>query len=229
MVVHEFGRQGEVLMPGIYAVLTGDVVRSSRLAPAELAALRQTILAAADQIGAWKASPIIGAPEFYRGDAWQLLLSEPRMFLRVALFIRATVRQTRGWDTRIAIGLGPVDQIEPGQISLSVGESFTLSGRQLDEMGSALGFGFDAPPELKAKAGWVAPVVSLCGELIGRLKPGQATTVCAALTPSGATQTEIAAQLGISQQAVSNALSSAGWGAIADTLSFVEGFAWDAQ
>src|SRR6202012_891309 len=98
-------------MTELYAVLTGDLVKSSKLTPVELDGVREAIFEAADQIGAWQAGVIVGAPEFYRADAWQLLLSDPSKFLRVALYLRAALRRQKRWDTRIAIGLGGVDRI----------------------------------------------------------------------------------------------------------------------
>jgi len=214
-------------MSELYTVLTGDLVKSSKLDPAELDAVREAFFAAADQIKLWQEGLIVGAPEFYRGDAWQLLLSDPSKFLRVALYIRTALRQKR-WDTRIAIGIGGIDNINRRQISLSVGESFTLSGHSLDAMGSTAGFTFDAPPGLKARTGWVQPMLDLCDALVGRLKPRQSEMVCEALAPSGPSQSHIATRLGISQQAVSAALVSAGWSAIANALAYAEGFDWGA-
>ena len=96
-------------------------------------------------------------------------------------------------------------------------------------MGSAPGFRFDAPDWLKPKTGWVGPMLDLCDQVIGRLKPRQAATVCAALAPSAPTQREIARDLGISQQGVSSALASAGWPAIEHTLRFAEAFDWQGR
>jgi hypothetical protein len=226
--MHPLSRQGEILMTELYAVLTGDLVKSSKLGPLELDAVRKTLFEAADEMRTWQAGLIVGSPEFFRGDAWQLLMSDPGMFLRVALYLRAALRRQKGWDTRISIGLGGVQQIDERQISLSIGSSFTLSGHGLDDMGSAPGFRFHAEEQLAPRTGWVQPLLDLCGALVGRLKPGQSATICEVLRPDTPTQREIATRLGISQQGVSDALLSAGWSAIDTTLDYVESLKWGA-
>ena len=216
-------------MAALYAVLTGDLVGSSDLTANELDTLRQSLTGAVAKIRGWRDGLVVGDVEFYRGDAWQLLITDPKLFFRVALYLRTTLRQHRFWDTRMAVGLGQIEKIDDRQISLSIGEGFTLSGHKLDQMGSAPGFRFDAPDWLKPKTGWVGPMLDLCDQVIGRLKPRQAATVCAALAPSAPTQREIARDLGISQQGVSSALASAGWFAIEHTLRFAEAFDWQGR
>lgn len=47
-----------------------------------------------------------GVPEFFRGDAWQLLLREPGQALRVARYIRALLSAKAGVKHRISMEAG---------------------------------------------------------------------------------------------------------------------------
>lgn len=91
------------------AVLTGDLVGSSRLTPASLEGARDAFATAATEIETWRAK-LVGAPaDFFRGDSWQMLLTQPGFALRAALYIRASLKAgDPEWDTRIAIGYGEV-------------------------------------------------------------------------------------------------------------------------
>ena len=80
-------------MAALYAVLTGDLVGSSDLTAHELDTLRQSLTEAVAKIRGWREGLVVGDVEFYRGDAWQLLITDPKLFLRVALYLRATLRQ----------------------------------------------------------------------------------------------------------------------------------------
>ena len=82
----------------------------------------------------WKRSLVKGKPEFFRGDAWQLLLTDPAMAMRVGILLRASLLAGGLADSRIAIGLGEVEQISSERVSLSTGQAFILAGKALDNM-----------------------------------------------------------------------------------------------
>lgn len=81
-----------------FAVLTGDIVKSSRLSTSNLEAVRSAVFEAVDVAKGWKRGLTKGKPEFFRGDAWRLLLQDPAMALRVAVFVRC--RRSTGTDSR---------------------------------------------------------------------------------------------------------------------------------
>ena len=97
-----------------YAVLTGDIVKSSKLTAAQLESVRECVLAAVDQARGWRRGIVKGKAEFYRGDAWQVLLADISHALRVALLIRASVIAQGIADTRVSIGLGTVENLSRG-------------------------------------------------------------------------------------------------------------------
>lgn len=112
------------------AVLTGDIVNSTKLPPDK----EEWLLEVLDKF----LSP--HSHEFYRGDSFQAYIKEPSEALRLALRCRAvtigmTTREeasVRG-DIRISIGIGEV--VSPVQaLGSAKGEAFLLSGRELDKL-----------------------------------------------------------------------------------------------
>lgn len=139
----------------IKAVLTGDIIHSTRMDDGSRARLTKEI---AQFLKHLTRSYSIKS-EMYRGDSFQCLIAKPADALRVALLIKTKIRSlnpleplrvkkeaakkkekpqpSMAWifDARIAIGIG-----EGGQsrklIGTSSGEAFILSGHLLDELKS---------------------------------------------------------------------------------------------
>ena len=111
------------------AVLTGDIVNSTQLAPD----VEQNLLASLEQL----LSPYL--IEFYRGDSFQVYVKDPAHALRVALSCRVLAIGLTGGedgpvvsDIRISIGIGPV--ILPVRTpGTAKGKAFLLSGRLFDQ------------------------------------------------------------------------------------------------
>ena len=143
-------------MGEIFAVLTGDLVRSSRLSGRQLDQARASLHAAADEVKRWKRGLVRGAPEFFRGDAWQMLLTEPKWALRVAVFVRASLLGGELGDTRVVIGIGTVDRVNPKRISLSTGQAFTLAGEGLDALTQYFRMSIELPEAASGLATWVS-------------------------------------------------------------------------
>lgn len=115
----------------ICAVLTGDIVRSSALAPGKLKAAKTLLHRLAAEFGAAHPGAVAGGPDVFRGDGWQICLSAPSLALTAAVFIRAGFKAD-GFDTRIGIGWGGVERLNRRSVSESDGEAFTRSGQALD-------------------------------------------------------------------------------------------------
>ena len=116
-----------------YAVLTGDLIKSSKMSNEQ----RQETLSTISQL-ALRCPDIfpdlgITGPEMFRGDSWQLLLSQPEYALHVAAIIRAGLKSRNLLDTRIGIGIGNAEMLG-NDLGQSDGAVFRLSGKALDEM-----------------------------------------------------------------------------------------------
>lgn len=113
----------------LHAVLTGDIVNSTKLDTASegklVERLRQTM-------GPYKS-------EFFRGDSFQAYLPDCREALQIALVCRTAAiglnpeATTVISDVRISIGIGKVDH-PVHTLASAKGEAFILSGRGLDDL-----------------------------------------------------------------------------------------------
>lgn len=205
-----------------HAVLTGDLVGSSRLSPASLQGARQTFEAASAEIARWSPKLVASTPDFFRGDSWQLLLTRPGFSLRAAFYIRARLKAgDPDWDTRIAIGLGAVAKIDKSRTSLSSGEAFLLSGHALDAMGAATNIIVSGQSSAALDV-----LARICSSMADDWSQKQAQAVCLALAPDAPTQAEMAERLGVTQQAVSKALASAKISAFLQAAQYCEALNW---
>lgn len=121
-----------------YAVVTGDIVKSSRLPRARFREVQDVIRSGGVELQ--KQFPLGTAfqIQLFRGDSWQLLVPDPGHALRLALYLRAYVRaESHGVDTRFAIGVGPVDNLPEGNVSDGRGEAFRISGELADDKRSS--------------------------------------------------------------------------------------------
>jgi hypothetical protein len=120
----------------IYAVLTGDLIGSSRFRIQQ----REEVLSNLKDSFQEISSDIIASPfVVFRGDSFQGVLARPEEALKAALIIRASLlsrfkgKRTR-LDARIAIGIGTIDYLPRNQVGEGDGEAFRNSGPELDKM-----------------------------------------------------------------------------------------------
>ena len=211
----------------IYAVVTGDVVGSSRLAPQPRRRLLTALRRGATQLERHFGDSLVGKVALFRGDSWQFVLSRPAPTLRAALFFRAWLRsemQLRSVDTRLAIGVGGVTFLPRGAIAVGDGEAFRLSGEALDSMPRTTRMRFRGPSAIgESSSRSIDVCVQLIDTLATRWTGRQALAVCGALL--GLTQERIARTCSrerVTQQAVAQHLDHAGWNAIQSALLHFE-------
>ena len=211
----------------LFAVLTGDIVGSSKLDAAERGRLHSLLHEASRELRDRLGDVVPYAIDVFRGDSWQLLVAHPSRALMTALYLRARVRagfDRPRLDTRVAIGVGTVDGIPGGNVSSGHGEAFRLSGAALEGLGRglrmtiALAEAIDRPPTSALDV-----VLKLVDVLAQRWTPKQAFAVGKSLT--GLTQEQIANRWmdrEISQQAVAQHLDRAGWDGVRAAVSHFE-------
>jgi len=199
----------------LYAVITGDVVHSSRLRGerwSTLVDLLAETFRAVDSIVGSIAAPF----SIHRGDSFQGVLSDPALALKAALVIRAKLRsgvdvrkRSDALDAYIAIGIGTIDYLPEEQGAAGDGEAFRRSGRTLDGM---KGRG----PRLVVRTPWPGVDEELdveCALLEGIAANWSSQRAEALLLHlQGMTQEEAASTLGIARTAVAKRLASAGAG-----------------
>lgn len=212
-----------------YAVLTGDIIKSGRLSRAKLESVRSSLLANAGVIKGWRRGLVKGKPEFFRGDAWQLLLTDPGMAMRCAVFLRASLRSGGLADSRIAIGLGEAEKISTTRVSLSTGQAFILSGHALDKMTGYYSLEVAAAKSVGPLAEWLALAGHLCDSLIQQWTERQAQIVRIAVHPDNPSHEQIARKIrpAVTKQAVSKALKGANWHVVREAVRRFEQTSWD--
>lgn len=210
-----FVRMQAVTLAGMFVVLTGDIVASSEMDVEALEATLKAVAEVAEGIGGW---PGVRQWGYARrgGDAWQLAFDAPVLGLRAALFITAAIRRLdKARMTRIAMAVG-AGQMPGNDPNAAHGAGFTASGRLLEALpaGSCLD---------DAGGGAAAAAARLADHIAQGWTPAQARALAEQLPPGAGTRAEAAARLGISRQAVDQALWAAGFPAIEAALAALEG------
>lgn len=213
----------------VFAVLTGDLVASRQLSAERLARTRRVIAEGAVRFRRRQPRALAGVPEVFRGDAWQLLLAEPRWALRVALLMRALLLARNDVRTRVSIGIGAVEAIDRRRISLSTGEAFTLSGHALDRITGYFDLTGALPERAAPLAGWFPAMLHLCSGLVRPWTRRQAEIVSLALLADNPTHESIAGTLRprVSKQSVTESLAAARWRPLLEGIRAFEETDWD--
>ena len=208
--------------------MTGDIIDSTRLSQAGLERVRQLLQQAAEAFCASYGGTVEARLDFYRGDAWQLLLTEQRLALRLSLYLRARLRAELEADTRVAVGLGTVEAIDRDRLSRSTGEAFTLSGRALDAMTGYFDMTAALPPRAGVLGDWLPAVFHLCSDMVRGWTRRQAEISAVALLMPDATHEQIAGTLRpkVTKQTVTASLSGANWRALQEALTTFETTQW---
>ena len=199
----------------MHAVLTGDIVDSSALTGTEIDTTLGAIRDALSDMPPWT-----GATGFARraGDAWQVVLTDARHSLRAALLIRASLRRLDGdRTTRIAMakGDGALPKSAFDNPNEAHGPAFTASGRLLETLSDPIHMAHASGGALDAA--WI-----LADRIAAGWTQAQARALCEMLPPDPGPRSAAASRLGISRQAVDQALHAAGFPALEAALTALE-------
>ena len=200
---------------GYSAVLTGDLIGSTKATPSAFEQAIGILEQTATDISNWQSDAKSVQFTRFRGDGWQIVLNEHWLALRAALVLIAGLRaKAPAPPTRIAIGIGAVTDLGTDDLSDAAGEAFVTSGRGLDQLGR-IHF-------LTADGTGITPlhrsIISLLEERITRWTPQQAEAMALWLDPDNPTLADIGKILKITPQAVNYRLSGAGGTAIRQTV-----------
>jgi len=75
-----------------YAVLTGDLVKSSSLTGQKSKKAMERLQKLTTEIDEFNLGAVVGKIDTFRHDSWQLLLESPESCLKVAVFIRVGLK-----------------------------------------------------------------------------------------------------------------------------------------
>ncbi|WP_138934129.1 MarR family transcriptional regulator [Roseovarius arcticus] len=203
-----------------WAVLTGDIVASSSIEADALDALLQHIERVSLEAAAWTGHGPNIMTGFARrgGDGWQMAINRPDLALRLSLYIRAQLRLLDPqYATRIAAaaGDGEVPEQPMTDLNSAHGAAFTASGRLLEKLdGHTL--------MAHADGGAIDAAFRLADYISQNWTQAQARSLCLMLPPGAGPRRVAAETLGISRQAVDQALNGAGYPALIDALEAIE-------
>ncbi len=102
------------------SIITGDIINSRK---ADVNSWLEPLYEILDSFGD---SPEVW--EIYRGDSFQLEIAVPGNALKTAILIKAKMKQVKGVDVRMCIGLGDKTH-SAGRITESNGSAFVHSGK----------------------------------------------------------------------------------------------------
>ncbi len=207
-----------------YAIVTGDVVGSSRLTKDARKRLHAALATSARKTAKAFKDAVPVPVDLFRGDSWQMLVRDPVQALRIGLFLRATLRASsrdRKFDTRFVLAVGRIDFLPGESVSEGDGEAYRLSGKGLEELPRRERMRLEYPGHADEAA--LATVVHLMDGFVSRWSDRQALAACGALR--GWNQETIARRNWtdpISQQAVAQHLRGASWAHVERGLEFYE-------
>lgn len=205
--------------PENVAVLTGDLIGSRRLSEPQRQQLFHELNQLWHEFAAAQPDSATGDIQVFRGDGWQALVANPQHAVNAAIFVRASVKALNlvdGIDTRIGVGIGSVDSLNPAHLGDSNGPAFIRSGEALDSLANiGLAWALKHPQaNLNDIALGTFPIMDLA---IQRWTKAESAAVVGTLL--GLTQDSIAKHPltckddghSPSRQAISDALKRIGW------------------
>lgn len=204
------------------AVLTGDLVKSTKTSRAHVEAVFDQLKAAdarlRDDLGLPEDPPL----ERFRGDGWQALMRSTRHALRASLVFSAAARSVdTKTATRIAVGVGAAEQLDPAGLGASDGPAFRVSGRGLETMKRSALLTVVLDPN-RDDAVWAQSAFMLAGAAAHGWSRPQAEVLQHLLLPKPPTQAELGDQFGITQQSVQDRFDNAAGGVLLEVLEHME-------
>lgn len=199
----------------LYAVITGDIKKSTRLPAADLVRLPSVLKEIFNAFGKTpEPKGRLLKYSIFRGDSFQLVI-EPESVLEAMLFVRAGLRAAypgsvaKAVDCRLAAAIGSIENLTDN-ITESTGEAFTLSGRLMEDIKKSFLMAIITPDPSATSE--LNTELALCDKLMSRWTYSQALLLPKLL--NGEMQTSIADESGISQAAVAKKIQAMGWQAI---------------
>jgi len=182
------------------AVITGDIIKSQDSQPT---IWLQTLKQALSTLDKKRSDNTVAKVrwEVYRGDSFQIEITDARHCFEAALYIKACVKTVKNLDVRMAIGIG-AKSFEGDSITESNGEAFQFSGETLETLKKE-----KVNLKIKTNNEQLNNELNLYFRLaliaMNSWTPNSAEIVKLSLEQPKALQKELASQIGISQNTVS--------------------------
>lgn len=200
-----------------YAVLTGDIIESSKLNAGQLEKNRVALQNIINEFIGFHPGVVIGNIAYFRGDGWQLLMAEPKYLLRLLLFIACGLKLAEVNNTRVGIAIGSAENINYENISLSTGEAFSKSGKIMNNIENMKVKKNKPLWRLEDKNTYRVLTYEILGAVVNDWTNAVALAIYEAL--KGRTQQEIADETGVVRQVVGRKLKRGKWTLIKKILA----------
>lgn len=177
------------------SILTGDIINSRHKADPNswLDILKDSLSYLEKNSNLW---------EIYRGDSFQIEIKDIQNSFEAALYLKACIKMVKGLDVRIAIGIGK-KSFAGQSITESNGEAFQFSGETLETLKKE-----KVNLKIKTTNSKLDQELNLYFELalitMDNWTPNSAEIVKLSLEQPDALQQELARQIDISQNTVSD-------------------------
>ncbi len=196
------------------AVITGDLIGSTRVEPVIVDRAMQALAGAAAKVSRW--AHVDTRFSRFRGDGWQMYLADHAFVLRATQLLVAELRSIGdGIATRMSVAVGAVDRLGETGLAEAAGPAFSLSGRNLDRMPSFRTFVYAEPDKTDH---WRPATMDLAVWQARQWTPEQAEAVALALALPRPTDESLARDLGITRQAFQARLKGSGIAAASHAL-----------
>ncbi|MEJ1223589.1 SatD family protein [Sediminicola sp. 1XM1-17] len=193
------------------AIITGDIINSDRYEVSEwMAGLKTYLSTLGNTPKDW---------DIYRGDEFQLKV-DPSKALKVAVEIKSMIKQFKGLDVRMAIGIGEESYSGEG-ISESNGSAYQFSGRTFENLKQQK-LNLAIATSDKDTDATLNLIFRLALEFMDSWSIVSAEIVALALQRPECSQQELADMLQIKQSAVSQRMKRAKAELVFEVLNFYE-------
>lgn len=194
------------------SIITGDVINSQKVSPH---IWLQKLKLELDGVGK---SPLTW--EIYRGDSFQVEVTDPSRALLTAIKIKAAIKSIKEMDVRLAIGVGN-KTYEASKITESNGSAFVYSGETYESLVKSKQNLAIATPSNKLNQE-MNLLFRFALIVMDNWSVNSAKVVYNALTNPGYSQEELGKALNIKQNSVSSALKRACFSEISDMLAWYQ-------
>jgi hypothetical protein len=216
------GKPYSLRMGKTKAILTGDLIASTKAGAAALDRAMGALQESARDVSRWAGAETCFTR--HRGDGWQMYLDFPGLALRACLKIVAELKAANyNSGTRISVGLGEIAHLGTINLSDAAGDAFNISGQMLDLIPKSKRWVIVGDGATK----WQEAIFDLAEWQSSRWSPEQGKAVAMALNPDAGPQAALAAQLGITRQAFQARLNTAGFQALGEAVGAFESTDFD--
>ena len=189
------------------SIITGDIINSKETDPKKwLKPLKSVLSDYGNEPGHW---------EIYRGDSFQLELA-PEKALEACIKIKATIKQLKNLDVRLAIGIGD-KTYNSDKITESNGSAFVNSGECFEQLKKST-LAIKSP--FKAFDTQINIMLDLASLTMNSWKPTSSKTIKTSIENPKLNQIQLASLLEKTQSNISESLKRAGFDEISKLLQY---------